>query len=744
MAGAAGLLQGPTGDPIVDEAIRRFRRCREWESVSRQRFLDDLKFAYGDSENGYQWPGKVRQQRDVELRPCLTMNVTRQHNFQITNEAKKNKSDIAIKAVGGGASKASANVFAGVVRHISYKSNALDAYSTASEFQVAGGIGWLRLVTDYAGDDSFEQDIYIRAVADPMSVYVDPDAREKNKCDAKFAFVFDDVPKDEFEDAYPDLASYASAGPLGMDTVERDWMGDNYIRVAEYFRIVPQSTRLFSVSHKGKRTTIREDRLPKNAIDEIVNDELTRIRHVDIPRVEWFLIVGQQIVDRTIWLGSNIPLIPMIGEEVIIEGIMDRKGHTRAMKDAQRMFNYNASSQVEFVALQSKSPYVAPAAAIENFEQYYNSANTANHSVLPYNHRDDDGQEIPAPQRQAPPAVSQAFQLGMDTAFNQMMMTSGQWQNQMGMMGNERTGSAIEQRQEQSATSTYHFVDNYGIAIRTCGQFLIELIPLVYNEPRVVKMLADDGADHDVEIDPAAQQAYLETQAADGAAVRRIFNPSVGKYEVEAAVGPAFGTRREETVRALTLILTQAPALTGIIGDLLLKAMDFKEADEAAQRLRRMVPPQALGEGPTQQEQALQGQVNALQGALIKALEKHGKDALKLVGKDQMRDIDAYDAETRRLAAMKDMIAGADPEGTKRVVEQLIDEVMKTRISEIPDANAQGVQNQSGGADLPPVPGAKRAPDGQWYLTDPTREGRYLRVAPLAQEHATRNIIANG
>jgi hypothetical protein len=34
-------------------------------------------------------------------------------------------------------------------------------------------------------------------------------------------------------------------------------------------------------------------------------------------------------------------------------------------------------------------------------------------------------------------------------------------------------------------------------------------------------------------------------------------------------------------------------------------------------------------------------------------------------------------------------------------------------------------------ADMPPVPGARKAPDGYWYLPDPTRPGKYLRLVPL-------------
>ena len=74
--------------------------------------------------------------------------------------------------------------------------------------------------------------------------------------------------------------------------------------------------------------------------------------------------------------------------------------------------------------------------------------------------------------------------------------------------------------------------------------------------------------------------------AHDGTVAQHILNPSVGMYEVEADIGPSWGTKREEAFNALTLILTQAPQLTSLIGDLLLKSSDFDLSDEAAGSLK--------------------------------------------------------------------------------------------------------------------------------------------------------------
>lgn len=737
-------------DPIVAEARKRLERCQEFESESRRRFLEDLKFRHGDSDNGYQWPNAIKNSRDIDQRPCLTMNIVRQHNLMIVNEAARNKSSIKIMGTGGGASAESANIFKWLIRHIEYQSTAQDAYEVARNFQVDGGIGHWRIVTRYETPETFDQEIYIVPVPDPLSIFYDPDAKQADKSDGRFAFVFDIVPKEEFRDAYPELIDLIGEQPLGTGSTGGDWLPKDHIMVAEYFRKVEIKDELVGfVGQDGVRRALLKSKMPQDVYDGLVADTTTRRRDTWTQQIEWFLIIGDRIVDQVIWPGKYIPLIPVIGEETLIEGLMDRKGHTRAMKDAQRMYNYNASSQTEFVALQTKVPWLAASKAIENFQGYWNTANTINHSYLPFNHYDESNPEmpIPPPQRLEPPNFAPGFESGMQTAFNQMMMTSGQYQNQMGMQGNERTGKAIQERQEQSDTSTYHFQNNYGRALRNTGKQLIDLIPKVYDTKRIRRLTNDEGDEIDVEIDPAQAQALQVLQDHQGQVIRRIFNPGVGMYDVAADVGPAQGTKRQEVVEQLGMFLTQAPALTAVIGDLLLKNMDFDEAQEAARRLRRMVPPQALGQGPSQSEQALQMQIASLQGALTKALQRAGADRIKLMGKNQMRDIEVYEAETDRIKALAGMLP-TDEGGLATMIDQLVKDTLATHLLPILEANQGGVQEESGGtagpsAASPPMEGAQQAPDGEWYLQDPTRQGKYMRVVPLAQMRKPKGVIEN-
>ena len=735
-------LAGLSGNPIVSEARLRFKRASEWEAVARDRWLADYKFANGDSTNGYQWPNGIRSARDADARPCLTMNIVRQHNLMIANEARKNKSSVKFVAMGNGATQESASILQDIARNIETQSKAQLAYKLAQKHQIDAGIGYWRLVTDYSSrQKGFDQEIFVRPIFDPLSVFLDPDHDMPDYSDINWGFIFDPVPKNELYSAYPKAKRAPGDTPLGAGSIDISFAMKGQILVCEYFRRVKKKDQLVSFVHLNERKEIKKSQLPEGS-EGILDDPLTKIRDIDELVVEWYLIVGETIIDKTIWPGEQIPIIPCIGEEVVIDGILDRKGHTRAMLDSQRMFNYNASAEVEFVALQGKTPWTGPAAAIEEFESYWNSANRVNHSFLPTKHIDDEGQPIPQPTRVEPPNASPAFERGMETSFRQMMMTSGQWENAMGQQGNERTGAAIGKRQEQGQTATYHFQDNYLDAMINTSKQMIDLIPKVYDTKRVKKILGDDGVDYDLVIDPSAKEGYLQEINHQNEVIKRIFNPQIGLYDVGPGVGPSYGSKREQTVEALTLILTQNPGLTAIIGDILLSSMDFDKADEAARRLKRMVPGQALGQGPSQQEQELRQQIQSLSEALEKSLQRQAKQEIKLVGKDQLRDIDVYEAETKRMSALKAMLP-ADASGLKQMVEQLVKDAAETSLKPILDANqndidAEGADVGDSTPDQPPLPHAKKAGDGYWYISDPTRKSKYLKLEPLAMK---RNAI---
>jgi hypothetical protein len=682
--------EAQTDEEIIKEAKKRFERCVTWETTARANALLDTRFAAGDAYNMYQWDPAVRQARAG--RPMLTMNKARQHNLQIINDARQHKAQIKVTPTGDRATYEAAQVYSGIIRSIEYQSKAVDAYSTGIFHQVESGIGYARVVTEYIDETSFDQEIRIKRVANPRMVYLDPDATDYDKADMNFAFVFSDEPRDVSDAKYGE--GYNPA-PAALDHTGDGWNDKDHVREAEYWRRNEDSDTLHMLRDG---TMVRESELKGVKLSKEMIDQS---RDIAIPLIEWFLIVGDKIKERKEWPGKYIPIVPFIGEETVIDGIMDRKGHTRALINPQQMYNAWASAAVEQVALQSKSPYIGSARAFEGHHDVWNQANTKNFPWLPYNDVDPDNPNAPPPEkpeRSQPPQMAQAYLEGMNLAREDMMMVSGQYQAEMGAPSNERSGVAIQQRQRQGDNATYHFIDNQAKAIRQIGRIIIDLIPKVYDVARVMKIMAEDGSESDVHLVPNAPQAHqqvamtpdgpkpLTPEQAKGMQDDEnspdpavIFNPNVGRYDVEADVGPSFGTQRQEAANAFSEIMANNPAAFQVVGDFWAQNSDFPGADELADRLKRGLPPQ-YKPGPDPQVQVVQQQAHELLGkadAEIAQLKQQVTQlTMQVKDKGTANAIDDYKAETDRLAALGQV----DPMLVQMIARQLWENMQNTSI----------------------------------------------------------------
>ncbi|WP_315809448.1 portal protein [Pseudomonas sp. C9-3] len=637
-------------EEIVREAHERFKRAMEFESDFRKLFVQDLQFCNADSDNGYQWPDDLRKTRADDARPCLTINKTRQHVLQITNDAKQNKPSVKVQATGGSASYDSAQVYEGVVRHIEYISNAQDAYDTALDHQVQGGVGYWRVMTDYADGESFDQEIFIRRVRDPLCVLIDCDAKEADKSDAKWGFVLDDMSRDEFKRQYPKFKDDVRESVLDDDI---SWASKDSVKVAEYYRCEYEKDELIALplpAPDGGTYTqvVKLSELPDDMRDVVKADKSIKRRSVERAVWKWYKIGGDQIIDRADWPGAWLPIVQVVGEELLIEGKLERKGHVRNLKDPQRMYNYWTSSAVEQVALQGKQPYVAAVEAIEGFETEYENANRVNYSYLPYNGVDEQGNPIAPPTREQPPVMAQAYISGMQIAGEEMKMVSGQYDPAQGANPLDQSGVALGKQQRKADQATYHYTDNLAKAVRYTGKILLDLIPKIYDTPRVIRILAEDGTDEQVKIDPQSQQAMTE-QPGPGDTVQRIFNPAVGQYDVIADTGPSYATRRDEAFDAMSQMMAQDPTFKTVAGDLYFRSANFPMAEELAERFARTIPPELRGEAPPPELVQAQQQIQQMQGQLSDALQALADAQGENETKAQANEINSYKAVTERL-----------------------------------------------------------------------------------------------
>lgn len=759
---------------IVKQAKSDLTYGSDWESVARSRFDYDYKFANGDSHNKYQWDEDVLADRDG--RPCLTVNKTQQHNLMIINDAKQNKPGIRIRPVGDEATYEAAQIYQEIVYHIEYISSAENIYDNAVTWAVEAGIGYWQVTTEPLSIDSFDQEIKIKRIKDPRSVYLDPDINEVDGSDAKWGLIFEDVPKSNFAEMYPQYVNIVGNSTLSATFAGQDrWITQNHIRLCMYYRKDQKKDKLVSfLTDDGmqiqKRVSLLND-MEKLIYKEVSRNKATREhyqyreRKVLTDQVKWYKIAGDWVVEEGEWLGKYIPIVRLPGTETVIDGILDRKGHTRALINAQQMYNYNTSANTEFGALQTKAPWLTPSAAIGENISYWETANTKNHAYLPYEHLDENGEPIPAPSRPGPPMPSPAYVEGLKINQNEMMMASGQYQAQFGEAENAKSGVAINARQRQGDRATYHFIDNQAIAIRFTGKILIDLIPKIYDTKRIMRITATNGTIMDVTIDPEAPQAMEKKQSDqpikdNNKIVQEIvFNPNIGLYDVQSDTGPSFATKRMEAANALTQLAAGDKTFMERYADFLFKTLDFPDAPSMAERAQKFLPPNVLGEtdptnDPRVQEVMHQASdhIEKLTGELTVAKQQLADKTRELEIKEHDLELkfrkegatqarEDYKAETERVTALGNAGPGISHEQIEPVVRQLLQGMIAageigaaphkggTPIK-LPDPAMGSGEGETANVEppdeeQPPMPGARRASDGAWYVQ---HDGGYARV----------------
>ena len=707
-----------TQDEILKTAKERFEHSLERSSHNREKMREDIRFAAATPDDPWQW--EKQDQTARKGRPMLTINKMPQHIRQVTNDIRQNRPSIRFRPADDKADPEVAEILMGLVRHIEANSDADIAYDTASEHQVVHGLGYIRVLADYIREDSFDQDIFIGRVADPFKVYDDPDVTDPAGADRKWLFIEETLKEDDFKAQYPD------AEPIDWSYTKADgWLtGGKEVRVVEYFEIVEKPATLLMWA--SGETSFKGDRLPEGIF---IGELPVKTRKTTKCVVMWRKLNGQEVLDEKEFPSKHIPFARVIGNEWMVDGKTYLFGLVRPAKDSQRMYNVAQSAIVERVLQSPKTPWAAPAEAVEGYEKVWQTANTENHSYLPYNHVDEAGNPIPAPSRVSPTQVEAGLSQIAMGASDDIKSETGQYDASLGQKSNETSGRAIMARQREGDTATFHYVDNLARAVRHVGRIVLDMIPKVLDTKRIARIIGEDDEQQNATLDPQNPQALTEYEDEEGA-MKRIFNPSVGTYDVYTSTGPSFTTRRMEAVEAMTQMTQANPQLWQVIGDLLVKNMDWPGADDMAKRLKLTLLPQvqesiAGEEGgkpqvPPQMQQAMQQmgqQVEALTQELEASADK--LDELQSDHEWKLKEltVKAYEAETKRITALG---TGMTSEQVQALVMQALQGALST------PAPAQGIQEdiyemeQEEAMDPPEMP---PDPTQEQQPTNPPSEG---------------------
>jgi hypothetical protein len=685
---------------VLSTARDRMSMAISAYSESREDELDDLRFYAGSPDNQWQWPADVLatrgsvQGQTINARPCLTINKLPQHVHQITNDQRQNRPSVKVIPVNDDADVEVAEIYNGMIRHIEYISDADVAYDTACENQVAYGEGYIRILSEYCDENTFDQDLRIARIRNSFSVYMDPLIQDPCGSDAKWCFITEDLSQEEYHRLFPNASPVSTLETLGVgDQNLSQWLNTDTIRIAEYFYIEYEKHTLNL--YPGNVTAF--EGTPEDKELRKIYKKPKKSRQADRKKIKWCKINGYEILEEQEWAGKFIPVVRVIGNEFEVEGRIYISGLVRNAKDAQRMYNYWTSQEAEMLALAPKAPFIGYGGQFEGYETQWKTANTNNWPYLEVNPDVTDGQGavLPLPQRALPPMAQTGLIQAKMGASEDIKSATGQYNASLGQTSNERSGRAILARQREGDVGTYHYQDNLARAVRHIGRQLVDLIPKYYDTQRIARIIGLDGETKMVKIDPTQAEPVRKIQNQEGIVIDKIYNPAVGKYDVVVATGPGYATKRQEALEAMAQLLQGNPQLWAVAGDLFVKNMDWPGAQEMAKRFAKTIDPKLMGDAEDnpalmaaqQQMQAMAAELDQLHNML----QNVGKsmEAQDMERKDFEAKIKAFDAETKRITAVQ---AGMSEQQIQDIAMGVVAAAMESQSMLMPEMREEPAQ----------------------------------------------------
>lgn len=661
-------------DSRIQEAIDFLKFSNEADTENRQKGLDDLKFSTGD-----QWPIEVQNSRHLEARPCLTINKLDAYVRQIVNQMRQSRPRMRAHSMNSEANAKVADIITGIFKHIEVNSDADTAYDTAGEYAVRVGWGYWRVITDYVREDSFDQEIYIKPIDNPFSVYFDPNSVQPDGSDAEKVLITTLMSKDDFKIQYPGADDGGDFNQRGTGDFDPDWVQKEDIRVAEYFYVERKKTKLLLLSDGTK---VYKDEAPSPEIMAAAGIMVVGERETMRKQIKWCKLTGLEILEERDWVGRYIPVVPVYGQMLTVEDKRKKYGLVRNAKDAQRMYNYWQTSLTESIALAPKAKWLLAEGQDEGHENEWAQANIKSMPVLRYKQTDINGKEAPAPQRlqpEPPPAGVIAAAMSIDKDLQSVVGIFDPSQLPQGNM----SGKAIRGQQMQQDMTNFHYYDNLVRSMKHTGRIILDLIPKIYDRERVLRIIGYDGKPEMVTVNERVQ---------DEMGVEKVLNDvTVGEYDVYMDTGPGYQSKRQEAVEAMMPMISTNQELFNLAGDLVFRNMDFPGAEVIADRLAANNPLAQIDEKsdipPQIQMQLMQAQkqiADMQQMIAAMELEKQYRSDVELLRQDgetkrKLMDVTsrAYNTDTINEAKVNQQILNSQANQNKAELDAITKMLLK-------------------------------------------------------------------
>lgn len=677
----AGKSKEQRLEEVHERALERFDRCYASQREMRLQCVRDRRFVFVP---GAQFEGELAEQ--FANRPRFEINKLHQSVIRIFSEYRNNRVTVDFRPEDDGTSEDTADFLDGLYRADEQESGAQEAYDTAFEEGVAGGMGAWRLRQDYEDEEDEDSDRR-RIVFEPIpdadnSVFFDIDAKRYDKADASYCFVISGMQPDAYGSEYAEDAAFAidewrnrrrkldpqGKGIASFDKVERmgsyDWFAPDVVYVAEYYEL---ETVTDPVNFYINRATGAEEKL-RQKDEDFEEDEkalldqgfqLARVKKTKKRQVHKYLIDGNRVLEDCGTLaGKHIPVVPFYAKRLFVDNIERIQGQVRLAIDLQRLYNMLASLLAEIAVYSPiEKPIFTPEQILGHEETWAQDSVKRYPFGLVNPITDANGQMSPQgpvgyiKPPQIPPALAGLMQLiGVD-----LQEVLGQSNNAQEVVSNI-SAKAVELIQNRLDMQNFIYMDNFKKSMKRCGEIWLSMAQDLYDEEdRPMRVVNLDGTD---EIQKLRQPKVKEDESTE-----YLNDPAAGKFKAIADVGPSFTTRRDGTVRAITGMLqfVEDPQDKAVLTGVAIQNLEGEGLQDVKAYWRRKMVAMGVTE-PTEDEakELAQAQAQEKPDPQAEFLQAEAKKSLALAGKAEA-DTEAARAKAKEAeASAAEKLAGID------------------------------------------------------------------------------------
>lgn len=564
-------------------AVQRINRSIKDDAEQLRLAQADLAFAAGD-----QWDARAKARREGEHKPCLVLDLTAEKIAQVVGDMRQNKTNSKVEPIDNDADPDTAEVFNDHIRAIRRNSDHDMIRENAGESAVICGRGAWRILTEYEHPDSFDQVIKMEWVQDVATVGWDPNAKQYDKQDGKYMFVYMDINRVDYDEEYPGRIGESLEGPAEYPTdLLKDWTSTEKVRMAEYFEAEEREYDI--VMLEDGRVVPLDKITPKEQVmvKRKENGELYQ-RKTSERIIKWYKIDGKGVLGKPkVFPSQYFPILFVWGKEMAINGKRVISGMERRAMDGQRMFNYWESKATEVVALAPEAPWLGTPTMFSGHEDDYDAA-AEGRTVTRIHFNHDESRPNDKPKREAPPSIPTGIERRSEMNQEIIKATMGVYNTSTGAQSNEVSGKAITARDSQSSRGTYLYLDNLARTERTECKILLDMIPRVYGASRTVRVLSNNGQWRNISYGPRVDGVDQSSVPPE----ERIYDPLVGKYDVSVDVGPSYASQRSEARELLAQVLQGGtPVERAILLPRFVKLIGMPDFDEIAEELELLIPP---------------------------------------------------------------------------------------------------------------------------------------------------------